>query len=488
MEHETDILTKTAIVWFRNDLRIHDNAALVAASRHAAVIPLFIREADGPARPLGAARRWWLHHSLAGLSEKLERLGAPLHLISGDPTEVIPELVRATGASAVYWNRRYDPAHQSTDADLKNHLHSLHIDADSFAGQLLHEPTRLRTGGGTYYKVYSPFWRALESDLETSPPMPLPAPGSLAAFDGATDLASESLDDWQLLPTGPDWSGGIAKAWTPGEDGAHDRLSEFLENRLRGYAERRDIPGKAATSGLSAHLATGEITPAQIFDALSQTDNDASNEDRSRFRKEIAWREFSWHLLVNNPGLPDTNHNSKFDAFPWVADADAVSAWQKGMTGYPVVDAGMRQLWQTGWMHNRVRMIVSSFLIKHLMIDWREGEAWFWDTLVDADPASNAASWQWVAGSGADASPYYRIFNPILQGDKFDGDGSYVREFVPELAGLPDKFIHKPWTAPEDVLLSAGIRLGETYPRPIVDHQAARQRALASYKSIKDAA
>ncbi|AKI00463.1 deoxyribodipyrimidine photo-lyase type I [Hoeflea sp. IMCC20628] len=488
MEHDSNSLSTTAIVWFRNDLRTQDNAALVAASRHAAVIPVFIREAGSPARSLGAARRWWLHHSLSRLTEKLEHLGAPLHLVSGDPVDIIPELVKATGASAVYWNRRYDPAHQNADSALKIHLHNNGIETESFSGQLLHEPTRLRTGAGTYYKVYSPFWRALESDLENSPPMPLPAPQSLTASNGGAKLESESLDDWQLLPTKPDWSGGIADVWTPGEDGAHDRLTEFLENRLRGYAERRDIPGVAATSGLSAHLASGEITPAQIFQALSQTDNDASNEDRSRFRKEIAWREFSWHLLVNNPGLPVSNHNPKFDAFPWVTNADSLSAWQKGLTGYPVVDAGMRQLWQTGWMHNRVRMIVASFLIKHLMIDWREGEAWFWDTLVDADPASNAASWQWVAGSGADASPYYRIFNPILQGDKFDTEGAYVREFVPELAELPDKFIHKPWTAPEDVLLADGIRLGETYPHPIVDHQAARQRALASYQSIKDAA
>ncbi|MDP2732734.1 MAG: deoxyribodipyrimidine photo-lyase [Hoeflea sp.] len=476
------------MVWFRNDLRTADNAALVAASRHAAVIAVFIREDCSPARPLGAARSWWLHGSLTRLAEKLERLGAPLHLISGDPADVIAQLVKATGASAVYWNRRYDPVCQTADAALKTRLQGTGTAVESFAGQLLHEPTRLRTGAGTCYKVYSPFWRALEASLEASPPMPLPAPRSLGRHGAAAGLRPESLDNWRLLPSNPDWAGGIAEVWTPGEDGAQARLSEFPEHRLSGYAERRDFPASASTSGLSAHLANGEITPAQIFRALETSDNDASAADRSKFRKEIGWREFSWHLLANNPALATANHNARFDAFPWIANPECLSAWRKGLTGYPVVDAGMRELWQTGWMHNRVRMIVASFLTKHLMIDWRDGEAWFWDTLVDADPASNAASWQWVAGSGADAAPYYRIFNPVLQGEKFDPDGDYVRRFVPELAGLPAKFIHQPWTAPDHVLRAAGIRLGDTYPGPIVDHQQARRRALSSYQSIKDAA
>ena len=486
MERATPNLQDPAIIWFRNDLRLQDNAALVAASRHRALVPVFIRETTSPARPLGAARRWWLHHSLARLAAALESLGTPLLRMSGNPAELIADLVKATGASAVYWNRRYDPAFQMADAALKASLREDGLMAESFAGHLLHEPGRVRTGSGAHYKVYGPFWRALEPEVESR--SPLPTPGSLAPWPSISRLTSEPLDSWRLRPVKPDWSGGLAEAWTPGENGAHARLVDFLENRIGGYADRRDIPGVDATSGLSPHLANGEITPAQIFEALKTTGDDASPADQSKFRKEIGWREFAWHLLANEPALPERNHNRKFDRFPWRSDASALAAWQEGLTGYPVVDAGMRQLWQTGWMHNRVRMIVASFLTKHLLIDWRQGEDWFWDTLVDADPASNAASWQWVAGSGADAAPYFRIFNPVLQGENFDPDGSYVRHFVPELASMPAKFIHKPWSAPDPVLKAAGVRLGSNYPHPIVDHQLARDRALAAYQQIKEAA
>jgi len=486
MEHETSPFQAPALVWFRNDLRIADNEALVAACQHSAVVPVYIRQPHGKTRALGGARNWWLHNSLSSLSSDLERLGAPLILLSGDPSDLIPELVKTTGASAVYWNRRYDPAHLDADSALKAGLQADGLVAESFAGKLLHEPTRLRTGSGTYYKVYSPFWRALEPDVENRPP--LDAPEQLKPLADAACLNAESLDSWELLPTKPDWSGGLADTWTPGEAGARERLTDFIEDRMQGYADRRDIPGVDATSGLSPHLANGEITPAQIVEALRTTENDAAPDDRSKFRKEVGWREFAWHLLANEPALAEKNHNPKFDAFPWRNDSKALIAWQKGLTGYPIVDAGMRQLWQTGWMHNRVRMVVASFLTKHLLIDWRTGEDWFWDTLVDADPASNAASWQWVAGSGADAAPYFRIFNPVLQGEKFDPDGDYVRSFVPELAEMPKKFIHKPWAAPGKVLDAAGVRLGDTYPHPIVDHQLARDRALAAYQEIKEAA
>jgi len=486
MPHTTPDLTKPAIVWFRNDLRTHDNAALVAASRHSAVIPVFIREQASPVRALGGARTWWLHHSLLQLSQKLESLGAPLILLTDESSRLVPDLIKATGASAVYWNRRYDPACQVADSDLKSRLQADGITAESFAGQLLHEPTRLRTGAGNHYKVFSPFWRALESGLDDIPP--LPAPPSITPFAKISGVAPEDLQSWDLLPTAPDWSTGMKDTWSPGEDGALARLDKFLNDRLRGYSDRRDLPGIEATSALSPHLAAGEITPAQIFDALRTTDTDAAPADRTKFRSEIGWREFAWHLLVNEPSLPRQNHNPRFDGFPWHDNAAALTAWQKGLTGYPVVDAGMRQLWQTGWMHNRVRMIVASFLTKHLLIDWRKGEEWFWDTLVDADPASNAASWQWVAGSGADAAPYFRVFNPVLQGEKFDAGGDYVRSYVPELARLPSKYIHKPWSAPDQVLNAAGVRLGDTYPHPIVDHQLARNRALAAYQQIKEPA
>jgi deoxyribodipyrimidine photo-lyase len=486
MERDTSQLQEPAIVWFRNDLRVGDNEALIVAAQHSSVIPVYIRQSGGTARALGAAREWWLHHSLSSLSQSLDNLGTPLILLTGDPANLIRDLARITGASAVYWNRRYDPAFQAADSALKAELQAQNLVAESFAGQLLHEPTRLRTGSGTSYKVYSPFWRALEPDVENR--QPLDAPQSLTPYGNLSNLPTESLDRWHLLPTKPDWSGGLVDAWTPGESGAHERLSDFVEDRMQGYGDRRDIPGVDATSGLSPHLANGEITPAQIFDALKSTDNDAAPADRTKFRKEVGWREFAWHLLANNPALPEKNHNPKFDTFPWLNNPRSLTAWQKGLTGYPVVDAGMRQLWQTGWMHNRVRMIVASFLTKHLLIDWRKGEAWFWDTLVDADPASNAASWQWVAGSGADAAPYFRIFNPVLQGEKFDAEGDYVRRFVPELAQMPKKFIHKPWAAPEQVLAAAGVRLGDTYPHPIVDHRLARDRALAAYQQIKEAA
>lgn len=486
MERDTDQLESPAIVWFRSDLRLSDNEALSAASDHASLIPVFIRETSCTARPLGAARQWWLHNSLERLAADLKERGTPLVLLTGKPADLIPRLVKTTGASAVYWNRRYDPAFSDADAALKAELQSDSIVAESFPGQLLHEPTRQRTGSGTYYKVYSPFWRAIESGIENRPP--LDAPDSLKVFPDIFMLESENLEDWGLLPTKPDWSGGLKETWTPGEAGARERLAEFLEDRLNGYAERRDIPGVDATSGLSPHLANGEISPAQIIDAMKDADTNASSDDRTTFRKEVGWREFSWHLLVNQPQLTKKNHNSKFDEFPWLNDDHALMAWQKGQTGYPIVDAGMRQLWQTGWMHNRVRMVVASFLTKHLMIDWRKGEEWFWDTLVDADAASNAASWQWVAGSGADAAPYFRIFNPVLQGEKFDPQGHYVRRFVPELEKMPGKFIHKPWSAPDKVLKTAGVRLGDAYPKPIVDHKLARERALAAYQQIKDAA
>ena len=479
-------LQHPAIVWFRNDLRVQDNEALVAASQHTCVVPVFIRDTTTPVRSLGAARNWWLHHSLASLSDDLERLGAPLTLLSGDAYEVVFELIERTGASAIYWNRRYDPDLIHADSTLKADLQEKGIIAESFASQLLHEPTKLRTGSGTHYKVYSPFWRALEPDVENRPP--LEGPESLTPFRALDGMKAETLDSWDLLPTRPDWSGGLVETWTPGETGAHDRLTDFLEDRMQGYSDGRDIPGVDSTSGLSPHLANGEITPAQIFEALKNTETDGAPADRTKFRKEIGWREFAWHLLVNEPALAEKNHNPKFDSFPWLNNARALAAWQKGLTGYPIVDAGMRQLWQTGWMHNRVRMIVASFLTKHLLIDWRTGEDWFWDTLVDADPASNAASWQWVAGSGADASPYFRIFNPVLQGEKFDTEGDYVRSFVPELAQMPKKFIHKPWAAPELALAAAGVRLGDTYPHPIVDHKLARDRALAAYQQIKEVA
>jgi len=477
-----DLPQAPVIVWFRNDLRVTDNLALSAASQAGnPVVPVYILEDDDETVPLGGAQAWWLHHSLTSLSEALERLGAPLVFRRGDPAEILKDIVKTTGACSVLWNRRYVPAQMDRDAALKSDLRDEGVTVESFDGQLMHEPTQLKTGSGGPYRVYTPFWRAFSENCHPRPPVG--APKELVRFEG--ELASDELESWSLLPTNPDWAGGIAEAWTPGEDGARARLEEFISEALDGYADGRDFPGKESTSRLSPHLAFGEISPFQIWGATEENRDDAPARDFTTFRKEVVWREFSWHLLVNFPDLRTKNYNSDFDAFPWRAPGEELERWQKGMTGYPFIDAGMRQLWRTGWMHNRVRMAVGSFLVKHLLIDWRHGESWFRDTLVDADPGSNTASWQWIAGSGADAAPYFRIFNPILQGEKFDPDGHYVRQFVPELADLPDKYLHKPWEAPEATLRKAGVTLGETYPHPIVEHRGARQRAMAAYEEMK---
>lgn len=480
--HPTQLPDAPIIVWFRSDLRLRDNGALTAAAEAGRpVVCLFVLdETGGSGRTHGGAQRWWLHHSLTALQKGLDGLGVRLLMRRGDPRAVLDDLIEQTGARSVLWNRRYDPGAIALDSEIKASLGERGLTVVSYAGTLMHEPTRLKTGSGGFYKVYSPFWRAFVAEGE--PRQPLPAPRSLTAFDAPLD--SDDLDDWALLPTMPDWSGGLADAWTPGEAGAQARLKEFCRGALADYAGQRDIPGIDGTSRLSPHLAFGEITPSDIWYAAAET-NGVPGKQLEKFHKELVWREFSYHLLVNFPDLGAANFNTDFDAFPWAGDDEHLRAWRRGQTGYPIVDAGMRQLWQTGWMHNRVRMVVASFLIKHLMTDWRKGEDWFWDTLVDADPASNTASWQWVAGSGADAAPYFRVFNPILQGEKFDPDGAYVRKFVPELAKLPSRYIHKPWEAPRKVLEVSNVSLGSTYPAPIVDHQEARNRALDAYQTMK---
>jgi len=478
--------TPPVIVWFRNDLRVADNGALAKAAESARpVICLYVLDVDRQERAVGGARRWWLHNSLATLDRKLEALGSRLVLRRGDSEVELARIIRQTGAEHIFWNKDHEPAGMARDRALTAKFEKTGITVHSFAGALLHDPARMLTGSGGPYKVYTPFWRAMEALGE--PCEPIAAPGTITPYEG--DLHSDQLADWKLLPEKPDWAAGLRKTWSPGEDGAHARLKTFIEKGLKGYAENRDRPDLPyATSRLSPHLACGEITPYQMFAATRAVRDKALSRDVLVFRKEIVWREFSWHLLHHFDRLAEDNFNARFDAFPWADDENALKAWQKGQTGYPIVDAGMRQLWQTGWMHNRVRMVVASFLTKHLLIDWRKGEAWFWDTLVDADPASNAASWQWVAGSGADAAPYFRIFNPILQGQKFDPNGDYVRTYVHELEKLDSEFLHRPWEAPPDRLAAAGVTLGKTYPFPLIDHKQARTRALDIYNEIKDAA
>lgn len=471
---------KPAIYWIRKDLRLHDNRALMAAARDGRpVIAVHIREDDGNG-PLGAAQAWWLERSLAALAKDYETLGNRLILRSGNPQSILRDLAGETGAEEIFWNRRYDPPGIATDTDVKRHLREDGFTVESFAGHILHEPSRMRTRTGGPYRVYTPFWKAFSADAHV--PAPIDPPQRLTAPDRFP--SSEDLRDWALYAAKPDWAAGFVPLWTPGEKGAYDRLKHFIDDKASGYADNRDRPAEDATSMLSSHLALGEITPATIWHAINDADGIA-DDNRRKFLQELVWRDFSYHLLFHAPDLATKNWNDRFDAFEWSDDAAGFDAWTRGETGFPIVDAGMRQLWQQGWMHNRVRMIAASFLIKDLRIDWRRGEQWFRDTLVDADPASNAASWQWVAGSGADAAPFFRIFNPVLQGQKFDPDGDYVRHYVPELSKLPAKYIHNPHEAPDHVLAEAGIHPEKTYPKPIVDHKLARKRALMAFEKIK---
>lgn len=476
------------IVWFRNDLRLADNGALHAA--HATgrpVQPLYILDDVLAGHwKLGAASRWWLHESLRALSERLDGLGATLLLARGSARDLVPDLARRLGASGVYCSRAYEPWAATLEAELKGTLAAEGVEFRRFAGTLLREPEEMQTGSGGPYKVYTPFWRSLSaSALQPKllePPRRLTPP--------ATKLKSETLESWGLRPSRPDWAGGLRKAWTPGEAQGLKALETFLQGPVASYAEDRNRPDREATSRLSAHLHFGEVSPARCWH-LTQTHaahDPKSDKGCETFLKELVWREFSHHLLFHWPSLPDSPWRSEFNRFAWKNDPKALRAWQRGLTGYPIVDAGMRELWQTGWMHNRVRMIVASFLIKDLMIPWQQGEAWFWDTLVDANLANNSASWQWVAGCGADAAPYFRIFNPVTQGETFDPDGAYIRRFVPELANLGRRYLHAPWLAPGEELQRANIALGRTYPRPIVDHAQARDAALAEIKSLKSSA
>jgi deoxyribodipyrimidine photo-lyase len=471
----------SAIVWFRDDLRLADHPALAAGAKAGTLTCVFLLDEESAGiRPHGVASRWCLAQSLRALDADLHSLGQRLVLRRGKAEDAIPALTREAGATQVYWNRRYDRAGIVVDNAVIAALKAQGVSGGTFPGNLLVEPGKLLNKDGGPLRVFTPFWKRVLSLGE--PRKPLPAPKQLPP---PVEIASDRLDDWHLEPTKPDWAGGLRDTWTPGEAAARERLADFLDS-ISGYADQRDRPDKPATSRLSPHLRFGEISPAEIFHAARfAADKGAPSRDIEKYLSELGWREFSYHLLHHFPELATSNLQSRFDAFPWRSDAAALKAWQRGRTGYPIVDAGMRELWHTGWMHNRVRMVVASFLIKHLLIDWRIGEQWFCDTLVDADPANNTASWQWVAGSGADAAPYFRIFNPVLQGEKFDPDGVYVRRWVPEIAALPDRLLHKPWMASPLELAEAKVTIGKTYPDPIVDHDMARKRALAAFDRIK---
>lgn len=477
--------SKPVIVWFRNDLRLGDNRAIAAAvATGQPVLPVFVLDHTAAEKwTPGGASRWWLHMSLSALAADIAKMGGKLILRQGDTTTALTALVEETGATAVYFTRAYEPWAARLEGRLKSAFEGSGTELKRYGGALLREPEELRTKTGDPFKVYSPMWRALLALGE--PKTPLPAPGKISF--GAARVKSDRLEDWSLRPAKPNWAKSFPEHWTPGEAGALAGLDRFLASALAGYAEDRNRPDLPATSRLSPHLHFGEISPHTCWHRAraAAAMNPAAEKGLETFLKELVWREFSYHLLVHWPDLPDAPFRPEFHAFPWSEDAALLKAWQRGLTGYPIVDAGMRELWSTGWMHNRVRMIAASFLVKDLLIPWQDGEAWFWDTLVDADLASNAASWQWVAGSGADAAPYFRIFNPVTQGAKFDPDGTYVRRWVPELGRLPAPLIHEPWTAPALVLREAGVAFGETYPMPIVDHAKARDRALAAFAEVK---
>jgi deoxyribodipyrimidine photo-lyase len=478
-----------AIVWFRQDLRLEDNPALEAAlARGGSVLPVYVLDDRGEGRwRAGGASRWWLHHALAALDASLRQRGAVLTLAQGDTATVLKRWIAETGATAVYWNRRYEPAIVARDKRLETALRAKGIEVRTFNSALLFEPGEIANREGKPFQVFTPFWRHCLTQPVAKPsrfrlmgvwPRSRRRPGSLR------------LAELRLLPH-VTWDAGLRAAWKPGEAAAQARLKQFLRRSLDAYAEQRNPPACDGSSRLSPHLHFGEIGPRQLWAAVAARSRATgifppSNGARV-FLAELGWREFGYHQLFHFPATPERPRREEFLRFPWARDPGrgALRAWQGGRTGYPIVDAGMRQLWRTGWMHNRVRMIVASFLVKHLRLPWMSGAAWFWDTLVDADLANNTLGWQWSAGCGADAAPYFRIFAPVLQGRRFDPRGDYVRRWVPELGSVPTQWIHAPWEASAAELNVLGIELGKTYPRPIVAHAAAREAALAAWKSMR---
>lgn len=466
-----------ALVWFRQDLRLAENPAFFAACcKHDKVIPLYIF--DGQNSILGEAQAWWLHHSLNALKNSLaDQLRLKLILRKGNALEIILELVNALSINAVYWNRCYEPMSIERDKKIKATLQETGLEVLSFNASLFNEPWTIQNKSGSFFKVFTPYWKTCRQILVSQPAK------MLTHNPEGVELISDELDTWRLLPT-LNWASQFPDHWTPGEAGAEQRLQDFIAHHLKGYKINRDFPEKQATSHLSPHLHFGELSPWAILREIEYAKRDPQCDlaAAEHFLSELGWREFSYYLLYHVPSLPHKNFKSEFDAFPWHNDASLLKCWQTGMTGYPIVDAGMRELWATGYMHNRVRMIVASFLTKGLFIDWRLGADWFLETLVDADLANNSASWQWVAGSGADAAPYFRIFNPLLQSQKFDPHGVYIRRWVPELAHLNNTAIHAPW----ETASTSAVYSKTRYPKPIINHSEARGKALAYYSQLKN--
>lgn len=475
------MVKKKVLFWFRQDLRVADNPGLFAACKQGIVLPIYIFDDKAlNEEMIGSASKWWLCHSLCDLNKSLKN---KLNVYRGKPEKIILGLVKKYQIEAVYWNRCYEPHHIKNDGIIASKLKNVGVEYISFNASLIREPWEILKPDKTPYKVYSAFYRkAYIQGL--MPRQPISKPQKLDLMKDKYNKVT--IQNLKLLPK-VKWYKKLEGLWKIGEKAAYKKLTQFLENGLKNYKENRNYPSKANVSRLSPHLHFGEISPHQIWHSIKMLIAMQSEimEDAEFFLSEIAWREFSYYLLYHFPKLPKENFQRKFDGFPWQYNKKYLKDWQKGQTGYPIVDAGMRELWQTGYMHNRVRMIVASFLVKNLKIHWHQGAAWFWDCLLDADLANNSASWQWVAGSGADAAPYFRIFNPVKQGEKFDSDGQYTRHYVPEIAKLPDKYLFKPWEAPEAILRTAGIVLGKTYPRPIVDFSVTRDEALVAYRRMK---
>ncbi len=470
-----------ALFWFRQDLRLFDNPGLkAAASARKPLVLLYLRDATTPDdERTGAASDWWLHHSLKALSRDIALRGSRLVLRSGKPLDVLMHIVHEQGVDELHVNQVYEPAARVRDDELFAALGRCGVRVHRHLGSVLFEPGTILNKAGGPYRVFTPFYEAgcLARESTIAPARPAPR-----VLRRPPRIRSEKLPDWSLTPRRPDWARGFRDVWRPGEAGGRKALRRFVSARARWYADSRDRPDWDGTSRLSAHLHFGELAPWMVWHKLR---NALPGEDGAPFLRQLGWREFSYHLMWHFPDMVRRNLRPAFDGFPWRRDAADLRAWQCGLTGYPIVDAGMRQLWRTGWMHNRVRMVAASFLVKDLAIHWREGERWFRDTLVDADLANNTAGWQWVAGSGHDAAPFYRIFNPVRQGERFDPEGQYVRSWVPELAGLETRYLHAPWQAPPEALSAAGVRLGRDYPRPIVDHGAAAEAALAAYRGLR---
>lgn len=475
------------VVWFERALRLADHPALhAAAAQGRPVVPVYVwRDSEGEFAP-GAATQWWLHHSLQALGEQLTEQGSRLIIRRGSVVEALLAVAAAVDAEAVYWTRGYEPDVRREEAALRQALSQAGRTARRFAGSLLHEPDEVSNQQGGPFKVFTPFWRSC-LNREVAAPKP-PPHGKL---NGPAEWpATVPLEELKLLPTLP-WADAFPEHWTPGEAGAQRALHRFVAAAMQAYGDERDLPDRVGTSRLSPHLHFGEISPRQIWAAVADSGRERGvfppNRGAQIFLSEVGWREFAHHLLYHFPSTTTAPLRAEFARFPWREDPDdrLLKAWQRGHTGYPIVDAGMRELWTTGWMHNRVRMVVASFLVKHLRLPWQRGAAWFWDTLVDADLANNTLGWQWTAGCGADAAPYFRVFNPMLQGAKFDREGEYVRRWVPELAKLPNQHLHCPWEAPMDILAEAEVTLGKTYPHPLVDHGTSRAEALAAYQELK---